>query len=259
MIILVIAAIIAVIAVYLNGTASNSAFVAYDNVAVSQSTLNQLRTIADNNTLASQVGAGVASTTGLKVYNKPALTANGKPVVLYVGADYCPFCASTRWGLVIALMRFGNFTELHYMTSSATDSYSGTPTFTFYNSNYQSSLINFTEAEFSTNKLNGSSYPALQNITPFENSLINRYNPGGSIPFIDFGNYSVQVGALTSPQVIQYLNWSTVVNRASSNTDVAQAVIGTANIFTAEICKELNNSAPVCSQAYVVNLEKTYL
>src|SRR3972149_2116992 len=26
-------------------------------------------------------------------------TATGKPIVIYVGADYCPFCASERWSL----------------------------------------------------------------------------------------------------------------------------------------------------------------
>src|SRR5690348_15801045 len=27
----------------------------------------------------------------------PALTADGKPRVLYVGAEYCPYCAAQRW------------------------------------------------------------------------------------------------------------------------------------------------------------------
>ena len=37
------------------------------------------------------------------------LTANGKPEVLYVGAEYCPFCATERWAMTVALSRFGTF------------------------------------------------------------------------------------------------------------------------------------------------------
>ena len=46
----------------------------------------------------------------------PALTADGKPEVLYVGAEYCPFCAAERWPVVVALSRFGTWSGL-----SATD------------------------------------------------------------------------------------------------------------------------------------------
>jgi hypothetical protein len=43
------------------------------------------------------VGAGTA--TGLNaVTGQPALTAGGKPEVLYIGGEYCPFCAAERWG-----------------------------------------------------------------------------------------------------------------------------------------------------------------
>jgi thiol-disulfide isomerase/thioredoxin len=37
---------------------------------------------------------------------KPAgapLTANGKPEMLYMGAEYCPYCAAARWAMIVAL------------------------------------------------------------------------------------------------------------------------------------------------------------
>ena len=37
----------------------------------------------------------------------PALTSNGKPEMLYIGAEYCPYCAATRWSMAVALSRFG--------------------------------------------------------------------------------------------------------------------------------------------------------
>jgi hypothetical protein len=47
--------------------------------------------------------------------------SNGKPVVLYIGAEFCQYCAIERWALIMALMRFGNFTSLHYMTSAPSE------------------------------------------------------------------------------------------------------------------------------------------
>ena len=35
-----------------------------------------------------------------------------KPIVVYIGADYCPNCAFMRWPLTVALLRFGNYSGL---------------------------------------------------------------------------------------------------------------------------------------------------
>jgi hypothetical protein len=35
------------------------------------------------------------------------------------------------------------------------------------------------------------------------------------------------------------------------NSQISQGTIGAANIYTAEICHAINNTAPVCSQSYV--------
>ena len=40
------------------------------------------------------------------------LTANGKPEVLYLGAEYCPYCGAERWSMIVALSRFGTFSGL---------------------------------------------------------------------------------------------------------------------------------------------------
>ena len=43
------------------------------------------------------------------------LTADGKPLVLYVGAEYCPYCAAERCAMVQALSRFGTFSNLTFV------------------------------------------------------------------------------------------------------------------------------------------------
>src|ERR671920_169425 len=55
-----------------------------------------------------QVGAGSGVSNPPKALSgAPALTFDGKPGVLYVGAEYCPFCAAERWPFVVAMTRFG--------------------------------------------------------------------------------------------------------------------------------------------------------
>jgi hypothetical protein len=50
----------------------------------------------------------------------PALTSAGIPRVVYIGAEYCPYCAAQRWAMVVALSRFGTFSALGASESSTT-------------------------------------------------------------------------------------------------------------------------------------------
>jgi hypothetical protein len=41
-----------------------------------------------------------------RIYDRPQVRG-GHPLTVFVGAQYCPYCASMRWPLVEALNRFG--------------------------------------------------------------------------------------------------------------------------------------------------------
>lgn len=224
----------------------------YDNVVVPQSVLSRLN-ISEN--LSNQIGAGNVSVIPQPKYGLNATVINGKPAVVYIGAEFCPYCAVTRWGMIIALMRFGTFSNLHYMTSSATDAAPSTPTFTFYNSTYTSKYITFIPVETTVN-YGGPDYPTLQKPNQSELNLITQFNPGQSIPFIDFGNKSVQVGSLILPGILSNVAWNgTIENLSSPNTPIAQNIVGTADVYTAEICRMTNfTPANVCDQQYVKNM-----
>ena len=56
-----------------------------------------------------------------KLKGQPKLTQDGKPLIVYVGSEYCPYCAATRWPLALALGRFGTFSGLRVTHSSTTD------------------------------------------------------------------------------------------------------------------------------------------
>ncbi|MDE1856187.1 MAG: DUF929 family protein [Candidatus Micrarchaeota archaeon] len=227
---------------------------AFDDVLASPSVLGALA--VSNSTLA-QIGIGSSGGSPQHVSAKSTLVLNGKPEILYVGAEYCPYCAAERWPVIIALMRFGTFSNLHYMTSSHTDVYPDTATFTFYNSTYQSSYITFVAREIVTNKFVNGTYPPLQTLNGTENSITTALNPSGSIPFIDFANKSTISGSTYSPQILQNMNWSQVAAQlAVQNSTTAQSILGSANLITAQICKATNNTpASVCSASYIKRIE----
>jgi thiol-disulfide isomerase/thioredoxin len=230
--------------------------VSFDNVLVPSSLLSELNISAS---LSNNIGIGTASYSVISNINGNLLTLNNKPEVLYMGAEYCPFCAAERWALVIALSRFGTFSNLHFMTSSATDYPPSTPTFTFYNSTYTSNYISFVSVEQTTNQPSGGGYATLQTPNTSEYNLMAQYDSRGSIPFVLFGNKSVLVGATYDPlSVLDSYNWSAVANLLHNGSTVqAQSIIGSANLITTKICQMDNNTpSNVCSQSYVKQIER---
>jgi thiol-disulfide isomerase/thioredoxin len=192
------------------------------------------------------------------------LTSGGKPEVLYLGAEYCPFCAAQRWAMVNALSRFGTFTGLTTSHSSSTDTDPNTPTFTFYKSTYKSDYINFTSVEENTNFREGNSsdtsvpYQTLQTPTADQQKIAQTYDPGGAIPFIDLGNKYVQVGNLSplDPAMLAGKTWSQVAAAMNDpSSAIGKAVIGNANYMTAGICKLTNNQPSTACTPAIQQLE----
>lgn len=209
---------------------------------------------ADLNT----VGSGSIASPTVAIPNATALTSGGKPEILYMGAEFCPYCAAERWPLVVALSRFGTFTGLGLTQSSSTDSYPNTNTFTFLNAKYTSQYLTFTSVE-----LQDTDHNPLQTPTADQQQLMKTYNvspyttdPGG-IPFIDFGNKYVVSGASYDPQVLHNQDWSTI---ASALTDpanpIAKSIDGTANQLTAAICTMTGDQpSSVCSSPAISALK----
>ena len=187
-----------------------------------------------------KVGAGSVTSPPSSISGTP-LTAGGKPEMLYVGAEYCPYCAFERWGMIVALSRFGSFSGLSTVHSSSTDQFPNTPTWTFYKSSFTSKYLTFTTVEQTTNVPDSNSplgYVPLQSLTAAQQALLTKYDPNGSIPFVDIGNKYLINGASASPQVLQGLSWATIASDlTNTSSPVAQAVNGAASYMTAAICK----------------------
>ncbi len=95
------------------------------------------------------IGTGKLPPSGLPV--KPitdtALTSANKPEMLYIGAEFCPYCAAMRWSMAVALSKFGTFGPLKGIHSSSTDVFPNTPSLTFRNQQYSSPYLTFTPVE----------------------------------------------------------------------------------------------------------------
>jgi thiol-disulfide isomerase/thioredoxin len=184
-----------------------------------------------------------------KLYSKP-LYENGKLVVVYIGTEWCPYCAAERWALIIALLRFGNFTGLKYMLSAGSpEPFPNTPTFTFHGSSYSSNYIVFYAYEYQDRNRN-----SLDSILSQYLQLFQAY--GYSIPFISIGNVLIQVGSNVSPSLMSGKNWSQIMQEIKSNTTLGRQIIYSANVLTAAICL-LNGNKPssVCDQPIIKDLE----
>ena len=192
------------------------------------------------------------------------LTSGGKPEVLYMGAEYCPYCAAERWAMVVALSRFGTFSGLSTVHSSSTDQYANTSTWTFVHATYTSKYLTFTPVEMETNIPSGSSYTNLQTPTSAQQALLAKYDAppyvpsadNGAIPFIDFGNKYMISGSSYSPQVLQGKSWSQIATALKDPTSpIAKAVDGAANYLTATICKLTGNQPATACTPVVKQLE----
>ena len=212
------------------------------------------------------VGAGTVTSPPSALANGTPLTSGGKPEMLYIGAEYCPYCAFERWGMVVALSRFGTFKGLSTTHSSSTDQFPNTPTWTFYKSSYTSKYLVFSSVEETTNQLasNGQGYTPLQTPTAAQQALLAKYDAPpyvpsagkGAIPFVYIGGKYLINGASVTPSVLAGKTWASIASSLKDpNNDVAKAVNGTANFITAAICKTTGNQPASACTPTVKKLE----
>ena len=192
-----------------------------------------------------QVGVSAPGTglTAPTVLPASGSAPSGRPTVLFVGAEYCPFCAAERWSVVVALSRFGTFGSLDNMQSSATSVFPGVQTFSFVHATYTSRYLTFDPVELYSNVPDSDGvYTRIAVLTPSQQAQVNRYGAtdrgaAGSFPFVDVGNRVVSSTAAFSPAPLAKLDQSTIVTGlATPTTPASKAILASANELTAGIC-----------------------
>jgi hypothetical protein len=207
-----------------------------------------------------QVGAGTVAAVPATL-SGPALTSGGKPQILYVGAEYCPYCAAERWPMAVALSRFGTLSNLGATASSSTDVYPSTQTLSFHGATYKSGSIDFVGKE-----IENTQEQPLDKLNSSEEATFDKYDAPpyvpasgkGAIPFVDIGGRYLISGVEYDPQLLQGKSRTQIASALSDpSSSIAQAVDGTANVITAAICKvDANAPAKVCTSAGVVAAAK---
>lgn len=174
---------------------------------------------------------------------------DGKPRVLYIGAEYCSFCGYTRWPLTIALERFGDFSGLS--AAQAPSNAGMIPTVSYKDATYTSAYVTFKGYE-----LKDAQGKDIETLTPEDDAIAKRYGMQG-YPWLYWGTHTsgtpflqpfLQSGAMPGKT-----GDSIAAKLSDTNSPEAQAILGAANVTTAQICA-LTGDQPgdVCSAPGVV-------
>jgi hypothetical protein len=192
-----------------------------------------------------------------RIRNRAPLTHAGLPELLFVGRETCARCAIESWGLVVALSQFGLFSNLH-LSQSAVTAGPLVRGFTFHGSRYASPYVSFVPVELSSDVPSpGGGYEPLQELTPEQKSLQNALDTHSMLPFVDVANRAAVVGSPAPPGVANRLLWRQLaLSLHGPMTPASQAIAGTAETLTAEICQATGgNPTEVCGSAVVKDYE----
>jgi hypothetical protein len=210
-------------------------------------------------TVTEKVGAGTTLALPKPINGKP-IEQNGKPGVLYIGAEYCPYCATERWALTNALSRFGTWSNLQITNSSLQDTNPGTKTLSFHGAKLTSPYLVFSGIETQNNES-----ATLEALTSAQQSLMTTYDappyvPEASrsaIPFIYFNGEYLISGATYDVSVLQGKTWEEIAQAMNDpSSAIAKGAIGAANGITAAICLTTHDQpASACSSKVIQDLQ----
>jgi len=188
------------------------------------------------------------------VAGQPTLTSHGRPEVLFIGAEYCPFCAAERWALVVALSRFGRFTVLGEATSAPLSVFPSTATFSFVGARYSSRYLAFTGVErYSAQVGADGKFTRIARLTSSQAALLAANPPAvsssaiGAGPFVDIAGIMVATTSGFSPALLAGQSQAQIAGEvatppvdgeepATAVPPTGAAIIASANQLTVGLC-----------------------
>ena len=177
---------------------------------------------------------------------QPPLDSSGKPEVLFVGSEFCSFCAAERWPLIVALSRFGRFETLDNMQSASQSVFPGIQSFSFVGTKYTSPYVALSGIELYSDSVDRSGgFTRIASLTPAQSALLERYVGSGekdlqpgTYPFVDIDNLAVTSTSAFSPAVVVGHSQAAIAGDLSQpHNPVGRAIVASANELTAGICR----------------------
>lgn len=182
------------------------------------------------------------------------LSADGKPEVLYIGAEFCPVCAAERWPLLVALSQFGTFSGLSETHSAVRDG--KIPTISFYGSSYASPYLTFTPVETTTNQPAGNYYRKLE--TPSAAQMATWRSIQGenlTFPFVDLGGRWALETSQYPVRVLQGRSFDdTLATIGRNDTTSGSAINASAAALVKYLCS-LTGQQPASTCSAVANVQ----
>jgi hypothetical protein len=151
--------------------------------------------------------SAVPGGSGWNTGSVPTWQEDGKPVLYFYGATWCPYCSASSWAIWKALTEFGAVTGASTGYSSPTDVYPQTPEMVLANAQFvnpSSAPIAWVVSEYS----GGTDGTPPSTSSCVEQAYVTAYS-GGSIPFLVVDGKYIHSGAsLISPTNWQNLSGS---------------------------------------------------
>lgn len=234
------------------------------------------------------VGAYVGVAYLMKQQQVQPLIVNGKPSVIYVGAISCIYCAENRWAMALALSRFGNFSALYKGYSSlgdgdvptlfwAQESIHGNGSVSFRNY-YSSNYINFFSAEYDSEITKSFNLPSsgfsyfiqsatdqydrlamehMSNVSQFRGTPTTLFGTAlnGGADAVVFGEPNSTTQNSNLPP-LSYMTHAGILKQFKDfNTTFSVQEYAGADVYVAQVCRAINNTAPVCSLKSITTME----
>lgn len=180
----------------------------------------------------------------MHISDRPLKRSSGKSLIFFMGAGFCPYCASERWAIVRALNNFGSWQGLLETTSAERDEkYLSIATLDFSRAKYTSDYVDFIGRETADRN-----FEPLQDLTEEDYEIIDTFNPDQIIPFLLIDGQFMQVGSGYSPQLLQGMDHAKVMAEVeNSASPLGNAIKTETDNITAFICKSIAGRANICN------------
>ena len=158
----------------------------------------------------------------------------------------------------MALSRFGTFSNLQQTTSSSTDVFPNTNTFTFHGASYTSQWLSFEPNEILDRNSQPLESPPANVFQTFQNVDKPPFTTTSEgFPFLDIGGIFTLTQTGFSPQLLQGMSWDQIASALSDPSAAStKAIVGHANTLTAAICITTHDQpASVCSLPVIRGIE----